>query len=142
MLGIQLVIAFVIGGGIGLLVGWLLGGRKQTVAPSDARLENELRQQLAQRESEITQTREQLSQSKNFARDRAGKSGGGGKNSRGTKIVARTNFARREGRAGKSHRRFARGVQGDERRRTETIRAGIFAAGGTVVRQISGNRER
>ena len=63
-LGIQLAIAFVIGGGMGFLIGWLFASRKQTVAPSDARLENELRQQLAQRETELTQIREQLSQSK------------------------------------------------------------------------------
>jgi DNA recombination protein RmuC len=63
-LGIQLAITFVLGGGVGLLIGWLLASRKQPVAPSDARLENELRQQLAQRETELTQTREQLSQSK------------------------------------------------------------------------------
>jgi DNA recombination protein RmuC len=63
-LGIQLAIAFVLGGALGLFLGWLVGARRQTVAPSDARLENELRQQLAQRETEIAQTREQLSQSK------------------------------------------------------------------------------
>jgi DNA recombination protein RmuC len=63
-LGIQLAIAFVIGGWLGLLIGWLLASRKQIVAPSDARLENELRQQLAQRETELTQAREQLSQTK------------------------------------------------------------------------------
>ncbi len=63
-LGIQLAIALVIGGGFGFFIGWLLGSRKQTIAPSDARLENELRQQLAQREAELSQTREQLSQSK------------------------------------------------------------------------------
>ncbi|MDR3460400.1 MAG: DNA recombination protein RmuC [Verrucomicrobiae bacterium] len=53
-----------IGGAVGAFIGWLLGARKQTVAPADARLETELRQQLAQRETELTQTREQLSQSK------------------------------------------------------------------------------
>jgi len=63
-LGIQLAIAFVIGSGLGWLVGWLLGSRKQTAAPADARLENELRQQLAQREAELNQTREQFSQAK------------------------------------------------------------------------------
>ena len=62
--GAYLLIGLIIGGGLGALIGWLIGGRKQTVTPSDARLENELRQQLAQRETEITQTREQLSQSK------------------------------------------------------------------------------
>jgi DNA recombination protein RmuC len=63
-LGIQLAIAFVIGGGLGLVIGWLLGSRKQIVAPADNRLEEELRQQLKQRESELTQAREQLSQTK------------------------------------------------------------------------------
>jgi DNA recombination protein RmuC len=63
-LGIQLAIAFVIGGALGLFIGWLIGGRRQAIAPSDARLENELRQQLAQRETELTHMREQLSQSK------------------------------------------------------------------------------
>jgi DNA recombination protein RmuC len=62
--GAYLLIGFVVGGALGALIGWLLGSRKQTVAPSDARLENELRQQLAQRDAELNQTREQLSQSK------------------------------------------------------------------------------
>ena len=62
--GAYLLIGLVFGGGLGLLVGWLFGARKQTVAPADARLENELRQQLAQRETYLAQTREQLSQSK------------------------------------------------------------------------------
>jgi DNA recombination protein RmuC len=63
-LGIQLTITFVIGGGLGLFIGWLLGSRKQTVAPADNRLEEELRQQLKQRDSELTQTREHLSQTR------------------------------------------------------------------------------
>jgi len=62
--GTYLLIGLAIGVGLGLLVGWLLGARRQTVAPSDARLESELRQQLTQREAELTQTREQLSQCK------------------------------------------------------------------------------
>jgi DNA recombination protein RmuC len=61
---IQLAIAFIIGGGLGLFTGWLLGSRKQTIAPVDSRLENELRQQVTQRETEISRTREQLSQTK------------------------------------------------------------------------------
>ena len=60
--GLYLLIGLVAGGGVGLLIGWLLGARRQTAAPADARLENELRQQLAQREAELNQTREQLSQ--------------------------------------------------------------------------------
>jgi len=62
--GAYLLIGFVVGGGLGLLIGWLLGSRKQTIAPADARLENELRQQLSQRETELKQTSEQLTQSK------------------------------------------------------------------------------
>src|SRR5487761_1921786 len=62
-LGIQLAIAFIIGGGLGLLVGWLLIGRR-VAAPLDSRLEDELRQQLTQREAELFQTRDQVSQTK------------------------------------------------------------------------------
>ena len=62
--GAYLFIGLIVGGGLGLLIGWLLGSRRQTVAPSDARLENELRQQLTQRETELSQTREQFSQTK------------------------------------------------------------------------------
>jgi DNA recombination protein RmuC len=68
-LGIQLIIAFAFGGGLGLFIGWLLGSRKRNwVALANSSdvspLENELRQQLKQRESELSQTREQLSQTK------------------------------------------------------------------------------
>src|SRR5476651_10981 len=63
--GIQLAIAFAIGGGLGLFIGWLLGARRQTITPSDARLENELRQQVGQRETELTQLRAQLSEASN-----------------------------------------------------------------------------
>jgi DNA recombination protein RmuC len=63
-LGIDILIAAVIAGAMGLLIGWLLGSRKPTTAPADARLENELRQQVAQRETDLKQTGEQLSQAK------------------------------------------------------------------------------
>src|SRR5215469_16889801 len=53
-----------VAGALGLLIGWLIGSRKQTVAPADSRLENELRQQLTQRETELKQTGDQLLQSK------------------------------------------------------------------------------
>ena len=53
--GIQWFIAFVVGIGLGFLLGWLFG--RGRAAPSDHRLENELRQQLAQREAELNQAR-------------------------------------------------------------------------------------
>ena len=56
-------IGLALGGGLGLFIGWLLG-RGRAAAPTDWRLENELRQQLTQREAELAQTREQLSQTK------------------------------------------------------------------------------
>jgi DNA recombination protein RmuC len=62
--GFQLAIAFAIGGALGLLIGWLMGSRKQTIAPSDSRLENELRQQLTQREAELKDSSGQLLQAK------------------------------------------------------------------------------
>jgi DNA recombination protein RmuC len=57
--GIQIAITFVIGGGLGLLIGWLVGSRRQTTAPADGRLENELREQVKQRESELEKLRAQ-----------------------------------------------------------------------------------
>jgi DNA recombination protein RmuC len=62
--GIELAIALVIGGALGLLIGWLLGSRKPSAAPPDSRLENELRQQLTQREAELKETGGQLLQAK------------------------------------------------------------------------------
>jgi DNA recombination protein RmuC len=57
----QLAIAFV----AGAILGWLFGlfSGRRTVLPPDARLENELRQQLQQREKELDSTREQLTRS-------------------------------------------------------------------------------
>ena len=63
-LGTYILITAVVAGALGLLIGWLLGSRKQTVAPADSRFENELRQQLTQRETELKQTSDQLLQSK------------------------------------------------------------------------------
>jgi DNA recombination protein RmuC len=59
-----LFIGLAIGSVLGLVIGWLLGSRKQAIAPTDGRLENELRHQLTQRETELGQTRDQLSQTK------------------------------------------------------------------------------
>lgn len=64
---VAIIIGLAVGGLVGLLVGWLLGARKSVAAPTDTRLENELRQQLAQRETELKQTGEQLAQSQTAA---------------------------------------------------------------------------
>jgi DNA recombination protein RmuC len=60
-LGIELLIALVIGGGAGVFCGWLAWGGKG----ADARLENELRQQLAQRELELEKSRAQMMEAGN-----------------------------------------------------------------------------
>jgi DNA recombination protein RmuC len=59
-LGAQLFLAFLLGGGLGWLIGYLLARGKQTVAPANAALENELRQQLQQRDHELTQLRSEV----------------------------------------------------------------------------------
>jgi DNA recombination protein RmuC len=61
---IQFLIALLIGGGLGFLVGWL-AGRPRGASGPDARLENELQRQVAQRESELTQLRGQLTDAGN-----------------------------------------------------------------------------
>jgi DNA recombination protein RmuC len=61
--GIQLLIAFVVGGLLGFFFGWLKG-RGRAAVP-DSRLENELRQQVGQRETELTQIRAQLTETSN-----------------------------------------------------------------------------
>jgi DNA recombination protein RmuC len=61
--GAYLFIGLSVGAGLGLLIGWLIG-RGRATAPTDARLENELRQQLTQREGELSQSRDQLTQTK------------------------------------------------------------------------------
>jgi len=64
-LGFQLLIAFVVGGLLGLLIGWLLGRSRVASAPVDSRLEEELRQQVGQREKELVQLRAQLAEAGN-----------------------------------------------------------------------------
>jgi DNA recombination protein RmuC len=58
--GIQLAIAAL----AGLIVGWLIGRARSGSGP-DSRLEAELRQQIAQRETEVTQLRGQFSEATN-----------------------------------------------------------------------------
>ncbi len=59
-LGVQLAIAFLLGGGLGWLIGHLMTRGKPTVAPANVALENELRQQLQQREAELTSLRSEV----------------------------------------------------------------------------------
>jgi len=61
--GIYLLVGLLLGGLLGLLIGWLYG-RGRAVAPDD-RLANELRQQLTQRESELSHLRGQLVETSN-----------------------------------------------------------------------------
>jgi DNA recombination protein RmuC len=63
-LEVSILVTAIVAGGSGLIIGWLMGSRKQSATLSDGRLEKELRQQLTQRESELAQTRDQLSQSR------------------------------------------------------------------------------
>jgi DNA recombination protein RmuC len=63
--GTYIGIGLVIGGGLGFLIGWLLFGRGRGGSGLDARLENELRQQITQRETELSQLRAQLTETTN-----------------------------------------------------------------------------
>jgi len=63
-LGFQLLLAFVIGGGLGWLICALMARGKQNTSPAESRLESDLRQRLVQRESELKQVNEQLIQTK------------------------------------------------------------------------------
>jgi DNA recombination protein RmuC len=58
--GLQILVAVLIGIAVGISIGWLLGSRKQTIAPSDSRLETELREQVAQGEKRQRELQEQL----------------------------------------------------------------------------------
>ena len=53
-----------LGLGLGILIGWLLRSLRQPAA-SDNRLENELRQQVAQREADLNQIRTKLTEASN-----------------------------------------------------------------------------
>ncbi len=57
-------IGLIVGGGLGLLIGWL-ASRGRGGGGSDSRLENELRQQVGQRETELAQIRAQLTETGN-----------------------------------------------------------------------------
>ena len=59
-LGFQLFLAFLVGGGLGWLIGWLMARGKLPVAAADQRLEAELRQQLQQRDGELNRARSEI----------------------------------------------------------------------------------
>ena len=65
---VEVFILLALGGGAGFFIGWLLGTRQPAATAAtginpNAGLETELRQQLAQRESDLARTRDQLTQS-------------------------------------------------------------------------------
>ena len=59
---LHILLGLAIGAAAGGIIGWLLGLRRASTAPSDTRLETELRQQLAQRDADLNQLRENLTQ--------------------------------------------------------------------------------
>jgi DNA recombination protein RmuC len=61
----NLLIGFAIGGILFFVIGWLVGSRRRPIAPADNRLEEELRQQVAQKESELSKLRAQLTEATN-----------------------------------------------------------------------------
>jgi DNA recombination protein RmuC len=61
----NLLVGFAIGGGAFFIIGWLAGSRRRPVAPADNRLEEELRQQVLQRDSQLTQLRSELAETGN-----------------------------------------------------------------------------
>ena len=57
---LHILLGLAIGAAAGGVIGWLLGLRRAAAAPPDTRLETELRQQLAQRDTDLNQLRENL----------------------------------------------------------------------------------
>ena len=58
--GAYIGVGLAIGGGLGLIIGWLLWRSRTPIASADSRLENDLQQRLAQREAEQRTLQEQL----------------------------------------------------------------------------------
>jgi DNA recombination protein RmuC len=58
--GASIFITAVIASGLSLLIGWVIGRSRAPVAPADSRLETDLQQRLAQRETEQRALQEQL----------------------------------------------------------------------------------
>lgn len=61
----NLLIGFAIGGVLCFIIGWLLGSRRRASALPDDRLTEELRQQIAQRESDLSRLRSHLTETTN-----------------------------------------------------------------------------
>lgn len=61
----QLWIALAVGGLLGFLFGWLLRSSRHSAGPADSGIEQELRRQLAQRESDLGHLRGQLTETAN-----------------------------------------------------------------------------
>lgn len=59
---LYLVSGLFVGGGVGFAIGWVLARNRAAATPADARLEAELRQQLAQKETELGPLRSQLAE--------------------------------------------------------------------------------
>jgi len=57
-----LLLGFALGAFFGGVIGWLMAERRARQIPADTRVEIELRQQLSQRDNEVTQLREQFTQ--------------------------------------------------------------------------------
>ena len=60
---IYILTGLAIGAVLGGTIGWLAALRRASAVPADTRLENELRQQLAQRETSLAGVRNELNQS-------------------------------------------------------------------------------
>ena len=60
-----LFIGIALGLALGGIIGWLLGSRRRPIAAADNRLEEELRQQVSQRESELATIRSQVADATN-----------------------------------------------------------------------------
>ena len=64
-LAATILITAILAGALGAVIGWLVGRGGRETAPADSRLEDELRQQVLQRDAELTQLRGELSQTSN-----------------------------------------------------------------------------
>jgi DNA recombination protein RmuC len=121
--GIQLLIAFAVGGLLGFFFGWLKG--RGRAAMPDSRLENELRQQVGQRETELTRLRAQLTETGN-ARATA----------EARHAASEKMLVEQRALQDKALMDLREAFKALSAERIEAKRAGISAAGGTEFRKI------